>query len=277
MTTKFVMKLLNYAMKTWRDNLSFVLVEPKEPGNIGASARAIKNMGFRNLCLVNPQTRLTDEARWLACNALDVLASAETFSDVKSAISDKAAVIGTSRRTGKRRGVILPVDQGAARIIALAEAGKVAILFGREDRGLLNEEVDECGLVLTIPTSKEHRSLNLAQAVLVVAYELLKAGYAQKEKSGGQRTKGRKQKLIPRNMESGEYGTEMVSHGEISALYERMAGTLKLLDYIPRGDRNLEAKIMQNLKHFISRAGLTAWEMNMLHGILSQIEQKVKT
>ncbi|NJD54938.1 MAG: RNA methyltransferase [Nitrospirae bacterium] len=270
------MKLLNYAMKNWRNNVCFVLVEPKEPGNIGASARAIKNMGFRNLCLVNPRTGLTDEARWLACNALDVLHAAETFPDVKSAVSDKSIVIGTSRRTGKRRGVILPVQQGAERIIALAENARVAILFGREDRGLLNEEVDECGLLLTIPTSREHRSLNLAQAVLIVAYELLKAGYVKKAKDETQGSKDKNKKLVPRNMESGEYGTMMVSHGEISALYERMTDTLKLLEYIPRGDRNLEAKIMQNLKHFISRAGLTEWELNMLHGILTRIDQKVQ-
>ncbi|HYQ47498.1 MAG TPA: RNA methyltransferase [Thermodesulfovibrionales bacterium] len=276
MTAKIIMKLLNYAMKTWQDNLSFVLVEPKEPGNIGASARAIKNMGFRNLCLVNPRTELTDEARWLACNSLDVLRAAETYPDVKSAVRDKSVVIGTSRRTGKRRGVILPIQQGAERIIAFAKRATVAILFGREDRGLLNDEVNECGMLLTIPTSKEHRSLNLAQAVLIVAYELLKAGYAEKAKSGELKTKHKIRKPVPRNMESGEFGTVMVGHGEISALYDRMTDTLKLLEYIPRGDRNLEAKIMQNLRHFIARAGLTEWELNMLHGILTRIEQKVK-
>lgn len=259
-------------MKTWQDNLSFVLVEPKEPGNIGASARAIKNMGFRNLCLVNPPAILTDEARWLACNALDVLGAARTFPDVKSAIHGAAAVVGTSRRTGKHRGVILPVEQGAKRIIERAEAGSVAILFGREDRGLLNEEVDECGMLLTIPTSREHRSLNLAQSVLIVAYELLKAGYALIETAGTGKPRGR---FVPRNLESGEEGTPMVNQGAISGLYDRMADTLKLLEYIPRGDRDLEAKIMRNLKHFISRAGLTEWELNMLHGILSQIERKV--
>jgi TrmH family RNA methyltransferase len=150
-------------MKNWSNNLFFVLVEPKESGNIGASARAIKNMGFRNLCLVNPPPALTDEARWLACNALDVLNAAESYPDVKSAIGDKSIVVGTSRRTGKRRGVILPVEQGAKIIVERALTGSVAILFGREDRGLLNEEVDECGLLMTIPTSREHRSLNLAQ------------------------------------------------------------------------------------------------------------------
>ena len=265
-------------MNIWKDNIFFVLVEPRESGNIGASARAIKNMGFRNLCLVNPASVLTDEARWLACNALDVLDAATVYPDIATALRDKTIVAGTSRRTGKRRGVILPVKEGAQIILERARAGKVAILFGREDRGLLNEEVDECGLLLTIPTSKEHRSLNLAQSVLIVAYELLKAGYESQESGEKQgKTKSGKQRLVPRNMESGEYGTPLVSHHELTALHARIAETLKLLDYIPRGDRDLEAKIMQNLKHFIARAGLTDWELNMLHGILSQIEKKTRT
>ncbi len=277
-------------MENWKENVSFILVEPKESGNIGASARAIKNMGFMNLCLVNPPSQLTDEARWFACNALDVLESAQSYPDFKSAIADKAIVVGTSRRTGKRRGMILPLVQGAKKIIERAKSGKVAILFGREAKGLLNEEVDECGLLLTIPTSKEHRSLNLSQAVLIVAYELLKAGYAEKAEGEGQKAKGEtdkakgkvrrqrggNQKPSPRMMESGEFGTQLVTYEEISALYTRMTETLKLLEYIPRGDRDLEAKIMQNLKHFIARSGLTDWELNMMHGILTQIEKKVK-
>jgi len=347
-------------MENWKDNVSFVLVEPKESGNIGASARAIKNMGFMNLCMVNPPSQLTDEARWFACNALDVLESARSYPDFKSAIADKAIVVGTSRRTGKRRGMILPLEQGAKKIIERAKAGKVAILFGREAKGLLNEEVDECGLLLTIPTSKEHRSLNLSQAVIIVAYELLKAGYADDKEAKGEtdqtkgqgrmdiqnvnlpsnthkdsatdlpkfpsplrgdgvgggvqqwslhpplnplpsregttngksansksleeqraaekrRTRNSRQKPSPRMFESGEFGTQLVSYEEISTLYNRMTETLKLLEYIPRGDRDLEAKIMQNLKHFIARAGLTEWELNMLHGILTQIEKKVKS
>jgi TrmH family RNA methyltransferase len=273
--------LINYTMATWKDNLFFVLVEPKESGNIGASARAIKNMGFMSLCLVNPPSLVTDEARWFACNALDVLESAQSYPDIHSAIRDKAIVVGTSRRTGKRRGMILPLEQGAKQIIERAKTGKVAILFGREDKGLLNEEVDECGLLLTIPTSKEHRSLNLAQAVLIVAYELLKAGYEMNksevriQKSERKQRGAKSRKLSPKNMESGEYGTQLVSYEEISSLYHRMTETLKLLEYIPRGDRDLEAKIMQNLKHFIARSGLTDWELNMLHGILSQIEKKI--
>lgn len=243
-------------MRNWKDNIYFILVEPKESGNIGASARAIKNMGFKNLCLVKPPPVITDEARWFACNALDVLESAKTYDNLKDAISDKAIVIGTSRRKGRRRGVFLNVEEGVGRLYDIALKNKVAILFGREDRGLYNEEVEECGFLITIPTSKEQPSLNLAQAVLIVAYELSKAEY--------------------KSQESREEERILVNHEELIVLYKRVAETLKLLEYIPKGNRDLERKIMQNLKHFIGRAGLTDWELKMLHGICSQIEKKIK-
>lgn len=246
-------------MKNWKENIYFVLVEPKESGNIGASARAIKNMGFKNLCLVKPPAVITDEARWLACNALDVLESAKIYDNLKDAIMGKSIVVGTTRRKGRRRGVIIPVEQGVNGLFDIARNNKVAILFGRENRGLFNEEVEECGFLITIPTSKEQPSLNLAQAVLIVAYELSKAEYAGGK---GQGAVGERQ--------------EMVNHKEIASLHERISKTLKLLEYIPKGDRNLEKKIMQNLKHFIGRAGLTEWELKMLHGICSQIEKKIK-
>ncbi len=245
-------------MKNWKENIYFILVEPKESGNIGASARAIKNMGFKNLCLVNPPPVITDEARWLACNALDVLESAEAFDSLTDALKDKSIIAGTSRRKGRRRGIFMNVEQGAKHLYNIALNNKVAILFGREDRGLYNEEVQECGFLITIPTSREQPSLNLAQAVLIVAYELSKTEYAT----------GNGQEAIIK-------GETLANHGELTSLYERISKTLKLLEYIPKGNRDLEKKIMQNLKHFIGRAGITDWELKMLHGICSQIEKKI--
>ncbi|MEW6109933.1 MAG: RNA methyltransferase [Nitrospirota bacterium] len=244
-------------MGHWKDNIYFILVEPKESGNIGAAARALKNTGFKNLCLVKPPSRITDEARWLACNALDVLESAQIFNDLKDAINDKSIVVGTTRRTGKRRGLIVPVEAETGKIFeAAAHNNKIAILFGRESRGLFNKEVDECGFLLTIPGSKDQPSFNLAQAVLIVAYELSKTEH--------------------RTPDRGTESIRLTKHGDISSLYARIADTLKLLDYIPRGNRNLETRIMRNLKHFIGRAGLTDWELKMLHGICSQIGKKIK-
>ncbi len=246
-------------MEHWKDNIYFVLVEPRESGNIGASARAIKNMGFKNLCLVNPLSVITDEARRLACNALDVLNAAKTYDNLKDAIRDKSIIVGTTRRKGRRRGVITPAEQGVKGIFDIARNNKVAILFGREDRGLFNEEVEECGFLLTIPTSREQPSLNLAQAVSIVAYELSKSEYSVQQSAVGSQQSER-----------------LINHEELTALYSRIFEVLKLLEYISKGDRNLEKKIMQNLKHFIGRAGLTEWELKMLHGICSQIEKKIK-
>ncbi len=248
-------------MTDWRKNVHFVLVEPEEPGNIGAAARAIKNMGFSNLCIVNPPA-MTAEAEWFAHNALDVLDSAKVYGSVKDAVADKALVVGTARRKGKSRGLILPLDQGVQRVIGMMESNSIALLFGRESRGLLNEEVDLCGILLTIQASKAQPSLNLGQAVMVVAYELSKAGL-QMQEVGSQKKPAHQDRL------------KLVTHQEVAALFERMTGVLKRLDYIPRGDRDLETKIMANLRHFIGRAGLTDWELNMLYGICSQIEKKI--
>jgi len=254
-------------MGAWQDNISFVLVEPKEPGNIGASARAIKNMGFRNLCLVNPPPEMTHEGKWFARNAHDVLDAAAIYMSIAEAIKNKAIVVGTTRRGGKRRGVIMSPDDGASEIKKMAINNRVAILFGRETRGLYNEEVEECGFLLKIPSSKLHPSLNLSHAVMIIAYELFLAGYG-----GLEERNGRCAHVISPDSHA---APTLETHREISCLYERISGALELLEYIPRGDRNIKKKIIVNLKHFIGRAGLTHWELKMLQGLCYQIEKKV--
>jgi TrmH family RNA methyltransferase len=212
-------------------------------------------MGFRRLALVNPAP-MTDEARWMAHNSLDIMRKASIHETLADAVKDKAIIVGTTRRKGKRRGLIFNADEGACKIRELACKNRVAILFGREDRGLLNEEVEECGFLLSIPADPEQPSLNLAQAVLIIAYELSRAEYR------GAAAVGRTEPLI--------------SHQELINLYSRISETLKQLEYIPAGDRDLEKKMMMNLKHFIGRAGITEWEMNMLHGICTRIERKLR-
>ena len=237
-------------MKDWKDNVSFILVEPGEPGNIGASARAMKNMGFRNLELVKPGRFLTEEARRMACNAVDLLEKAKINKDFADAARGKSIIAGTTRRLGKRRGVILPLQDAAGRIIASAKENKIAILFGREDKGLNNREVEECGFLMTIPSDPSSPSLNLAQSVLLVAYELGRGAYRAE-------------------------GPKLVEREELESLCSHMRSTLRLLEYIPRGSRDLELRIMRNLKHLVGRAGLTEWESKMLRGICTQIERKV--
>jgi len=256
---------MHSVMDAWKQNVYFVLVEPGEPGNIGASARAIKNMGFRNLSLVKPPSEMSEEGRWFARNAHDVLDSAEVHGSIEEAIRDKAVVVGTTRRTGKRRGAILPVEKGVARIRDIAVNNKVAVLFGREARGLYNDEVDECGFMIRIPSSELQPSLNLSQAVLIIAYELSKYRETAVALPRSRRKKYDNSALVE----------TLKAHGEIAPLFERISRVLELLEYIPRGDRNLLKNIMVNLKHFIGRAGITEKELNMLQGICTQIEKKV--
>ncbi|MFA4828137.1 MAG: RNA methyltransferase [Thermodesulfovibrionales bacterium] len=238
-------------MENWKDNIHFILVEPKEAGNIGASARAMKNMGFKNLELINPAEFLNDEGRRMACNDVDVLEKAKVHKNLGDAIKDKGIVIGATRRLGKRRGLILPVKDGLKRAITAAKKNKVAILFGRESKGLSNKEVEECGFMITIPADPLSPSLNLAQSVLLVAYELGRKAYKATS-------------------------PELVKRAELDTLYSHIQSTLKLLDYIPRGNIDLETRIMRNLKHLLGRAGLTDWELRMLYGICSQVKKKIQ-
>jgi len=236
---------------SWKDNISFILVEPQEPGNIGAAARALQNMGFRNLELVNPGYFRTKEAKRMSCQGYDLLKQATVHAQFSDAIDDKHLIVGTTRRLGQRRGLIVPLRDSVRKIITAAGRNNVAIIFGRERNGLTNQEVNECGLLVTIPSEPETPSLNLAQSVLLVAYELSQKSYKT---------------ALP----------ELVKHEKVTALCEKIESTLKLLEFIPRGDRDLEKKIMKNLKHLIGRSGLTGWELKMLYGICSQIERKLK-
>ena len=249
-------------MSTWKKNVSFVLVEPREPGNIGACARAMKNMGFKNLRMVKPPAVMAQEARWFAHNSVDVLEGASVFHRFEDCIKDQSLVVGTTRRTGKRRGVIMTPEEGATRLVSASHNNKVAILFGREDRGLPNEEIEECGFLISIPASKEDPSINLSHAVAIMAYELSKSG--RKAQTSGQHVQ-----------EQNNERPLFISHEELGRLYKRISELLKILEYTPRGDRDLDAKIMRNLKHFMARAGLTVWELKMLHGICSQIERRI--
>lgn len=239
-------------MEDWKGNVFFVLVEPWESGNIGASARALKNMGFRGLRLVRPHGAVNEEARWFARGALDVLEGAGIYASLEEAVQDAALVVGTTRRKGKRRGVFLPIGEGAGKIRSFARENRVAVLFGGEKRGLRNSEIGHCGMLIAIPTAKEQPSLNLAQAVLITAYEVSKA-------------------------EAGEpAGKGLIVHGELEALYGRVAGVLASLGYGARGDRDLGKKVHASLKRVLGRAGLTPGEAETLHGICSRIEKKLK-
>ena len=150
--------------------IRFVLCRPSHPGNIGAAARAIKAMGFSDLRLVAPERFPAPEAEWMATNAADVLSSARVHSKLEETIKDCVAAFALSARGREWSPQVLDVRSAAARASEIQ--GPVAFVFGNETAGLTNDEVFACQYLVHIPASPEFSSLNLAQAVQVVAYEL---------------------------------------------------------------------------------------------------------
>jgi tRNA/rRNA methyltransferase len=150
--------------------IRIVLCRPSHPGNIGAAARAMKAMGLTDLRLVAPERYPAPEAEWMATNAVDVLNSARIHQELKEALHDCVAAFALSARPREWSPQVLDVRSAAMR--ATGMQGDVAFVFGNEAAGLTNEEMFACQYLVHIPASREFSSLNLAQAVQVVAYEL---------------------------------------------------------------------------------------------------------
>jgi TrmH family RNA methyltransferase len=239
-------------MDEWKDNISFILIDTMEAGNIGASARALKNLGFSRLELVRPKEFPSDKTGWFAHGAQDILSTVRVHPELAHALQDVSAVIGTTRRTGKKRGLVYPVREAVERVRHLSEKNRVALLFGKEDRGLTSDETAACSFMIRIPASPENPSFNLAQAVLIVAYEL----------SYTDCTLGPPPAII--------------STQELSNLFQRLRRTIRMTGYSPKGIRDDEEQIMRELKRLLAKAALTDREGRMLHGILSQIEEGLR-
>jgi len=153
------------------DAVRVVLYEPLDPVNIAATVRAMKNMGVGRLRLVRPVAYDPYRVIGVAHDTQDIIDAIEHFDDLESAIGDCVRIAGfTARRRAAKRTVVDP-PSAAVELLGFSEQGPVAVLFGREDKGLPNEALDQAHIVVTIPTTA-HASLNLAQAVLIGLYEL---------------------------------------------------------------------------------------------------------
>ena len=163
--------------------IHFILVEPKVPENIGAAARAIKTMGFSSLRLVSPCDHLQDRAKWLAHASNDILEQATLFPSLQEAIAGVDFVIGT---TAKKRSVkhdYHHCNELTTIINAKSKSiDQLAIVFGREESGLTNEELKLCDILSTIPMRNKYPSLNLAQAVMIYTYSLSSLSFTAKKR-----------------------------------------------------------------------------------------------
>lgn len=221
----------------------FILIEPAVPGNIGASARAIKTMGFYNLILINPCTYLEGEALWLAHGSVDVLEKAQIYPDFKSSIEDFDLVIGTTANTQRSaKGNFVPLSQlGPIIEEKKGNLNKVALVFGREESGMTNDELRCCDLVSTVPLKTSFPSLNLSQAVMLYAYELSKLSVPLHEE------------IIP-------------DHHSLNKLREKIHHVLLRIEM--KEGSNIFNRIMERISF------LQHDDINLLHSILAKLEKK---
>jgi tRNA/rRNA methyltransferase len=232
------------------EKIAIVLVEPREPGNIGAAARAMANMGLSRLVLVRPPDHLVADAFRMALAARPILESAIVVDDLAQALAGFGFVAGTTRRRGAgRRGRVTP-RQLAAELPALAAANDVAILFGREDSGLTNDELQYCQRLVTIPSSEGFGSLNLAQSVLATAYEIFLVDDASG--SGGPGPQARR-----------------APTADLEGLYAQMERVLLHIGYL---DPANPAHMMRVFRRLLGRSGPDAREVKALRGIFRQVD-----
>ncbi|WP_175819551.1 RNA methyltransferase [Burkholderia sp. BCC0419] len=234
----------------------FVLVEPSHPGNVGAAARALKTMGFSRLVLVAPRVphvQSDPEAIAMASGADDVLASAHVVPTLGEALSGVHWSIALTARTREYGPPRLAPRAAATQASAQVGAGDIALVFGNERTGLANEHVEQCSALAHIPANPAYSSLNLAQAVQVLAYELRVAFLEQASEP-----------LAPPQAEAGT----LAQSDEIERMYVHLENALISLDFLdPRNPK----KLMPRLRRLFARTGLEREEVNILRGVAKHI------
>ncbi len=243
------------------NKVRIVLIHTSHPGNIGAAARAMKNMGLSQLYLVAPKQYPDDKAVWRAASALDLLENAIVCDSLEVATQGCHLVVGTSARDRSIPWPVMDVRQAAETIAAEPDEHKIAILFGREDRGLTNQELQQCQFHLQIPTNAEYSSLNLGAAVQVVCYELRVAALAKSQLNNA--------------WDWGtEWDVEAATNEEIQRFFKHLEETLVELKVInPKNPRQL----MTRLKRLYLRSRPDQVEINLLRGILTATQKLVQS
>lgn len=234
-------------------HIKIVLVETTHPGNIGAVARAMKNMQMSRLALVNPKIFPSTEATARASGADDVLAAASVHPTLQAAIADCQLVIGTSARRRTISWPELDPRQCAQKVVLEKPRQQVALVFGRENSGLKNHELDLCHYLLHIPCNEAYSSLNIAAAVQVVCYELFVCGQAATER----------QDPCP----VGDWGEcPPATAAQMESFYRHLHEALVDIGFIMQPGKS--KSIMRRLRRIYNRIQLDTKELDILRGIL---------
>jgi tRNA (cytidine32/uridine32-2'-O)-methyltransferase len=239
------------------DNIRIVLVNTTHPGNIGAVARAMKNMGLRDLYLVAPKHYPHEEALSRASNALDVLDRAVVVTSFDEAIADCGLVIGSSARERAIPWPLLGAREASQQAVRESAQHKIAVVFGREDRGLTNEELQRCQLHINIPSNPAYSSLNVAMAVQVIAYELRMAALANETSSH----------LMA------DWDVPFANSEDVERFFVHLEETLSQMGFLKA---HAPKQTAARLRRMFQRTRLDAMEIQILRGILTSAQYWVR-
>ncbi|NNG02060.1 MAG: TrmJ/YjtD family RNA methyltransferase [Desulfobacteraceae bacterium] len=230
-----------------RNNVSIVLHRPRYPENIGAAARAICNMGFEQLIVVEPENLDMTRVCTLATHAAAAVVNRlETYDHLKDALAAFQYVVGTTARLGGERQIVSSPAGIAGKIAPISQENRVAIVFGPEDRGLTNDDLRLCHALVNIPTA-DFSSLNLAQAVMVICYTLFSAQLPPPKEP------------VPR----------LASREELDGMYDQLKDILIRINYILPGNPDYW---MNKIRRTLSRIRLRGGDVSILRGICRQID-----
>lgn len=237
--------------------IRMVMVNTTHPGNIGAAARAIKNMGLSRLYLVDPKEFPAEKAVWRAAGALDVLDKTVVVGTLEEAIADCGLVVGTSARGRRIPWPMLTPRECGARAVAEACQHEVAIVFGREDRGLTNEELQKCNFHVTIPSNPEYGVLNVAAALQVICYEIRMAWI---EATEGRAPHFDDWDVPPANQEQMEH------------YFRHLEETLAQLNFL---DPDNPRQTITRIRRLYNRLRLDEMELAILRGMLTAVQNYI--
>ena len=239
------------------ENIRVVLVNTSHPGNIGAAARALKNMGLNQMYLVNPKDYPADKAIWRSANAVNGLNSAIVVDTLDKALSGCGLVVGTSARERRIPWPLMNPRECGVRIWQEANEHDVAIVFGREDRGLSNEELHKCTYHVHIPSNPNYSSLNLASAVQVLCYEVRMAYLA--DKNG----------ILP---PFDEWDQPPAKTDDLEFYFQHLEQVLTDIGF---HDKNNPRQTMTRLRRLYGRIRLDEMELSILRGVLTSIRNAI--
>ena len=230
----------------YTEHVTVILVRPQSPGNIGATARAMHNMGLHRLALVAPQRFPHPEARMMACGAEELLHHAQIYDSLHAAIAPCHWLVGTSARRRRYRKPPLTPGAFARELPARCRHHDVGILFGPEDAGLTSAELNLCHDLVVIPTVPDATSLNLAQAVMVICYEIMQQRYQAPPPPA----------------------PPLASVAEIEAMYEHLRQTLCIRGF---ADAQAVERVLLGLRRVLERTRLEGRDVRLLRGIARQL------